>query len=90
MGILVVAILAVVFDLLSFLPSLAWCSIIGFVMGIAVWVLGRKTYLYDRGNKRALAAMVIGIVATALGGIAILLSFVIGAMLEGFVGMGAY
>jgi len=87
---MMVAVLAVALGLLSYIPSLAWLSIIGFVMGIAVWVIARKMYVYNRANKRARASMVVGIVATVLGAAAVLMSFVIGSMLEGFMGMGSF
>ncbi|MDL2237162.1 hypothetical protein LJC56_04935 [Christensenellaceae bacterium OttesenSCG-928-K19] len=81
MAILIVAILSLVLDTLTYIPVLNWFSLIGFAFGIAAWVMGRKMLQTNTSDKIARPAMILGIIGTFAGLTGIILSFVIGSVL---------
>lgn len=86
MIVLVLALLSVVFAPISYIQAVNWLSIIGFVLGIAAWVLGRKIRQTDPAPKTARicgVAMALGIIFTFVNLVGIVYSFVWGNLMSG-------
>ncbi len=86
MIVLVLSLLSAAFAPISYIQAVNWLSIVGFVLGIAAWVLGRKIRQTDPDGKTARlcgAAMAIGIVFTFVNLVGIVYSFVWGNLMSG-------
>ncbi|MGI6152352.1 MAG: hypothetical protein ACOYJB_00780 [Christensenellaceae bacterium] len=90
MVVLIVSILSSVFGLLTFTTTFGWASIVGFVLGVASWVLARKLYLQDKKNRVAQASMILGIIGTAVGLVAVVAGFIVGGLLGSVTGIFAF
>ncbi len=82
MSVLIIAIVSLILNILTYAPKCNWFSILGFCLAIMAWVMGRKMYR-TIGGKNALLSMVLGTISTFLGLLGILISFVIGTLLFG-------
>ena len=83
MPFLILALCAAAMAALAWIPVLSFISIIGFALGVAVWVLARKMYLTGEKDGRLKAAVLVSAIATFANLAAIMLSFVLGSMLYG-------
>ncbi len=83
MFILIVAIVSLALDALTYVPALNWFSLVGFTMGIIAWVIGRKVYQTQPGAKYAKLSMILGGIGTFAGLVGILTAFVLGTLLFG-------
>ncbi len=89
-SVLITLLIAIACDILAFIPWVRWLSIIGFTMSVAVWVIARKLYQYDRGNRFMFWCRNIAIIATFAGVAAVFFSFVVGSLLFGGFGILEY
>ena len=83
MSILIISIVALVLDAITYIPILNWLAIPGFTLGIMAWVMGRKINQTCPGTKYAKPSMILGIIGTFAGLVGILISFVLGTLLFG-------
>lgn len=86
MIVLVLALFSAAFAPISYIQAVNWLSIVGFVFGIAAWVMARKIRQTDPSANTARIcgiAMVIGIIFTFVNLVGIVYSFVWGNLMSG-------
>lgn len=61
----------------------SWFSIIGFCLGISIWVISRKIWQYDKKRAFIKGALILSIVGTFANLAGVVISFVLGGLLYG-------
>ena len=83
MSILILSLLSIALSALTHIQALNWLCLIGFVLGITTWVLGRKQAQTDPAARYAKPAMLLGVIGTFANLFGILLAFVWGNLMVG-------
>lgn len=83
MTFVVVGIISLVLDALSFLPVLSWLSFPGFGLGLATWIWSVQMRTSWPAPRHPRAALVLGILGTLGGFAGIFLVFTLGSLLYG-------
>ena len=83
MYLLIFSLISLILAPLSYIRMISWFSLIGFCLGISIWVISRKVYQYDRSNKAAKSAFIISIIGTIANFITIIVSFILGGLFFG-------
>lgn len=83
MFLLILSLISLILSGLSYIRMMSWLSLIGFCLGITIWVISRKIHQYDSEYRFAKPAFIISVLGTISNLIAVVVSFVLGGLFFG-------